>query len=525
MRSIAYAIIWETWRRGGWYLLAGLLAANLMPALLFTALQFHGAIDPGHASFLVMHIVLVQINGFVFAAMVFCAQGNLSRLYAMPASTPTLVVWHLLPMMVLVGAESAASSAAINAQFGLGWPVWGPAFFAAVMVAAIAALHWLTEHSGWEFVALTTVPLALGLWFKARYGDMFSMPESFWQQVTPAEGATLFGIALVAYGVAIYGVSRNRRGEPLPSPGVLAWLERVFDPAPYRGAAFRSATAAQFWFEWRKKGLVMPAATTMGLLLGLAIWLIASRNLDAMLHGLIAGGGLLSLAAMLGGLVLGNCGPADDDFTMTSFQATRPITNTEMARTLLKTAILSVSLAWLIWAAAIGLFFLLHILLNLPAPQWPKTLGWWFFPAVLIGAWTTLCLVTSIGLIGRSRLLVYLFCGLFGGLTFMMAGAKFTLSVQQQRTFWEVVVALAALIVSLSSAWVFLAARRRKLIGWSTVYLASSLWLSLSSLAALADVFHARERDALFAAVVGVCALAVAPLAATPLALAYNRTR
>lgn len=525
MRSIPQALIWEMWGHGRWHLLAGLLAANLMPALLFTALGYHGAIAPDHQSFLVMHIVLVQINGFIFAALAFSAQGNISRLYAMPASTPTLVVWHLLPMMVLVGGESAASSAVLNAQFGLGWPIWGPAFFAAVMLSAIAALHWATEHSGWEFVAMLSVPLALGLWFKSRYGAMFSMPESFWRQVSPAEGATLAGVALLAYGAAVYGVSRNRRGERLPSLGLIAWLDRLLDPAPHRGGPFRSPAAAQFWFEWRKKGIVMPAAAVMGLMLGLAIWLIANRDLHALLEGLTAGGGLLSVAAMIGGLIMGNCGRADHDFQMASFQATRPITNTEMARTLLKAGICGVSLAWLIWLMAIGVFFLLHLLCRVPAPPWPNRLAWWFFPAVFVGAWALFGFVTSVGLVGRARLFTYLVCGLLGGLTLLQSAVTFILPRPQQQTFWEVAITISAVIVIMASGWAFLAARRRKLIGWTTVYVAASLWLALSSLVALTNMLHARERHALLAALVAVCALAVAPLATAPLALAYNRHR
>lgn len=525
MRSIPQALVWEMWRRGWWYMLGGLLAANLMPALLFTALQFHGAIDPEHTSFLVMHVVLVLINGFVFAAMVFSAMGDMRRLYAMPASTPTLVTWHLLPIMVLVLAESAASSAVLNAEFGLGWPVWGPAFFVTVMVAAVAALHWVTEHSGWELVAMMIVPLALGLWFKSRYGETFSMPELFWRQVTPVEGGTMTVIALLAYAAAVYGVSRNRRGEPLPSPGVLAWLERTFDPAPYRGGRFRSSAAAQFWFEWRKKGMVMPAATVMGLVVGLVIWLVANRDLNALLEGLLAGGGLLSVAALVGGLMMGNCGSTDQDFSMASFQATRPITDTQMARAFLKTGVRSVALGWLIWVAAIALFFVLHTIAGVPAPPWPKSLGWWYFPAVLVGAWATLSFLTSLGLTGHSRLAIYLFCGSLGILSVMMTAVKLTLSLEQQRTFWHVAITLTSLAVTFASACAFWAARRRQLIGWATVYVAASIWLALSSLVALANVFHARERYALFAALSAACALAVVPLATMPLAVTHNRHR
>ncbi|HET6884261.1 MAG TPA: hypothetical protein VFI31_29180, partial [Pirellulales bacterium] len=191
MRSVPQAMIWEMWRHGGWILLLGLLGANLLPAILFAALRMDGAVDPRDPSQMVMHVVLVQINMFVFAAAIFTAQGSPSRLYALPVTTASIVVWHLLPMMVLMALETAVSTVALNALFDLGWPVWGPAFFAAVTTAAVAAMFWLTDKSGWVFVGLLIVPAAMGLWFKSRYGEVFSPPTRLWYEVTFAESVTM----------------------------------------------------------------------------------------------------------------------------------------------------------------------------------------------------------------------------------------------------------------------------------------------------------------------------------------------
>lgn len=525
MQSIPRAMLWELWRHGRWYILAGVLGANVLPVLLLSALRLDGALDPREPSLIVMQMILLEMNIFIFAAAMFSAQANLPRLYAMPIATPSLVTWRLLPMIAAVGLESAASSAAMNALFGVDWPIWGPALFGAATVAAVSATLWLTEDSGWIFVAVGVVPVVLGLWLKGRYGYAFSQPTHLWQEVTFPEVVTLLAVAVCAYYVAVAGVSRRRCGERLPSLGIIALLERLLDPAPYSGLPFRSAVHAQAWYEWRKKGLAMPGAVVFGLLIFLALWLVLSRNGDDLLQGLLVGGGLLSGAALLGGIVTGNCGPDDANYEMGSFLATRPITTIDMARTILKTALKSVLMAWLIWAAAFVAVYLIVWATQSHRPALPRELGWWYFPATLIGAVAILGLLTCAGLSGRRGPFLILFCALPGAFIGLSLFAKFALAREAREQFLEATWASAAVLAILLTAWAFAAARRRKLISWPTVYVAGSLWAALAALIAVADVLHAGQRPALFVLLAGVCALAVAPLAAAPLALAWNRTR
>src|SRR5712691_2504066 len=132
MRSIPLAMTWEMFAHGRWILIAAALGANVLPALILTALRHEGTIDPSDPSQLVMHMVLVQINMFCFAAAAFAAQGEPSRLFAFPVPTSSLVAWKMLPAMVLVSLETLVSSAALNVVFDLNWPLWGPALFVAV---------------------------------------------------------------------------------------------------------------------------------------------------------------------------------------------------------------------------------------------------------------------------------------------------------------------------------------------------------------------------------------------------------
>jgi hypothetical protein len=526
MRSIPQAMIWEMWRHGRWSLLLGALAANALPAMLLAALRHDGALDYLDPSQIVIHVVLVQINIMIFGAAIFAAQGSPSRLYALPAQTSSLVAWHMLPAMALIWLLSAASSAALNAVFDIDWPIWGPAMFAAVMVAAIQAAMWLTEKSGWEVVAFALVALAMGLWFKARYGTTFSQPTWLWNEVAPVEVATMLVVAVLSWFAAVAGVARNRCGDPLPSIGFIAWLNRLFDPAPDVGRPFRSAAQAQYWYEWRQKGWAMPAILVFGLVSGCSLWLIFSRTATDLFHGFLVGGGLLSMGGLISGLIMGNSGPNDANFNMGHFLATRPMTTSDMAHTIWKSAAKSVLIAWILWIVAfLALYLILLAAQVTPRPTLPRELGWWYFPATLVGAWTVLWLLASAALTGRSKLFVQLLCGLLVTSIATTLLSRFVLTRQAQAQLWHGVLVVVGVLFVLGTAWAFLAARRRALIGWPTVYVAGTLWAALSALVAVADVLQARQGLPIYLSLVGICALAVAPLATAPLALAWNRSR
>jgi hypothetical protein len=123
MRSIPLAITWEMLRRGRWTLIAAALGANALPVILFAALSYDGAIDPAERSQIDMHVVMIQINWFMFGTAVIGALGPLSRLYVYPVPTASLVAWHMLLAMAALSAESVISTALLNWAFDLRWPL------------------------------------------------------------------------------------------------------------------------------------------------------------------------------------------------------------------------------------------------------------------------------------------------------------------------------------------------------------------------------------------------------------------
>ena len=531
MRSIPLAMTWELFRRSPWMLIGGALAGNALPMLILAALQREGGVDPNDPSMLIMHLVMVQINMLVFASGLFTSQGSPSRLYALPITTPTLVTWHLLPAMVLMTLQSVASTAALNAAFHLNWPLWGPALFAAVAFACVEAVLWLTEKSGWIFIGLTLVASTLGLWLKSRYGSTFSQPVHHWSEVTPAELLTLGVAAGLAWFLGVVAIARNRRGDRLPELGLIAWLNRVLDPAPAYGQPFRTPAQAQKWFEWRKKGWAMPAIVLFAMTMGAGGWLTFSRNPTELVEGFIFGGGMLSAAALVVGLMTGNLSRDDANFDIGQFLATRPMTNTDLARTILKSAAQSVFLGWAIWAVATLVLYAALVPTGLiTVPNSLKDLPWWYYPATLLGPWMIVGVGTAIGLSGRMKEFVIVFCCLFvlwiGGMVAtgyaVSTGALSELAVAElAQGIW---CAIGATFV-IATAWAFAAAHRRALIGQPTVAAAASVWAALTTIVIFASVLYPKETLPAILFMIGALALTVFPLAAAPLALSWNRTR
>ena len=517
MQSIPLAMTWELLRRGRWWLIGAMLCASALPAIIFAALANERRVDPHFDGLIVIHFAMMQINMFIFGAAVFAAQGHPSRLYTYPVANSTIVAWHLLPAMAVIALETLISTAALNAAFDLGWPLWGPAIFLAVTVAAVTAVFWLTENSTWVAFAIGAVAAVLGCWFKSRFGPVFSEPVHFWTEVTAGEFLTMLAIGVLAYTIAVVAVARNRRGAPLPVLGIVAWIERKFDPAAEMSVPFRSAAHAQFWFEWRRKGWFMPGAVALGVFGATCVWLVLSRRPQDLYLAIAGGGVLLSFFGFIGGIVIGNVGPTDSDPKMAQFLATRPMTTGDMARMILKAAAWSLLVAWGVWAAT----FLVVLEIHSATVNRRESVPWWFVLVMLPAPWIVVAIGAAIRLTGRVRPLLALFLSV---IALPMAIVAYVW-VADPRLIAQRVDAAIGIAFVLATMWAFNAARRHSLISSQTLLVALVGWIALGAFAALPWVASSRTPLGGYVFILGLLALAVAPLAAFPLALAWNRTR
>lgn len=525
MRSVPVAMTWEILSGGRWSLLTFALGANVMPLFLLSALRFDGGVDPMDPSMLTMHLVLVQMNMFIFGMAMMDTPGQPARLFALPISTSAIVGWQMLLGMVLMALETLASTACLNAMFGLGWPLWGPALFAAAGVSGIQAALWTTDKSAWSPFAIVAVGIGFGLWLKSRFGPTFSMPTHLWIELTPVEVLMLLLVVGLSYFVAVVGVARRRCGELLPSLGIIAWIGRVFDPPAYNGSRFATPAEAQFWFEWRNKGWALPAIVVFGMTSGLIIWATSIRDRTQLFEALVGGGAMLSAIGFTG-FLLGNFGNSDSAFEMGHFLATRPLNTTEMSRVFLKVLAKSVLLAWGIWAIPFVLFSA-YLFANgeFPDVELLRNLGWWYFPVTLLGCWIVVSAFASVAMTGRTLFLVQIIFGVFAFSLGETMFSKYALPREARLPFERGVWLAIGVALALGTAWAFVAARRRGLIGSPTVAGALSVWGVLSGLISLDWVRHPARPLPLGVLAVCAAALVVAPLATAPLALAWNRNR
>ena len=517
---------WELLHRGRWTLLAAALGGIAFPSIIYAALEREQILDPRHQSMLVLHFVLVQFSMIYLAVAIYGAQDKISRLYTVPASAATLVAWRMLPAMALIALGSLLVTSVLNELFPINWPLWGPALVLSVAFAAIQAIVWLTEKSLWIVAAIVFAYGAIVLWFKSRYGPLLGQPTHSWAEVTPGEVLTMLTAALAAYGVAVVGVARNRRGEPPLSLGIVAWLERKFDRAPATYPPLSSPIRAQSWFEWKHKGWAMPAGAAFGVLIFLAFWLAISRDAKELFQGLLAGGGMLSVLGTVGALTTGLTGANDRKPTISTFLATRPMTDGQLAAIIVNTAARSVVLAWSIWAATVLMFYLLLSSTGyLTNPQLPKSLGLWYFPTTIVSMWTVVGVGLSIGLSGRPEMFIraIVSCLLIAiGVTLL---SKFALSAAATQLLNNILMGTIGVGLVLLIASFFLAAHRRALISSPALAVALMVWVMLCAAAFSLGPPTDVASIPFFLLLVGALGLTVSPLAAAPLALAANRHR
>ncbi len=210
--------------------------------------------------------------------------------FLLPLSTPTLVFW---PM-----AQASASAAAVWVAWvvGVAWPtpyelpvIW-PALVAANAVAWLQATSWSPFPT--PGLRLAAVMLCVG-----GVGIISAVPIAKGAPPVAVVG-TLAALLPAAYGVALYGVRRARRGDT-PHwrwPGrVTRWLS---DRLAGRRTGFASPVEAQAWFEWRLRGWALPVVAGIGL----PAWLAAFTLWDGAMQNVLSDEMTPTLTAVVGRL-------------------------------------------------------------------------------------------------------------------------------------------------------------------------------------------------------------------------------
>jgi hypothetical protein len=537
--SPALAFGWQIWTRhrlgltlcaGYWLLL--IIGANALPSGAIPHALLPFAFAPCGAVF----GYLVCIFSFSREARLeVCESGFPSRLWTLPLRTWTLAGWPMLwGTAVLASAWLLLSCGVLRvSRIDLGMLVWWPALLMAV------ALAWLQA-----IVAAIVVPESLLI-----------------ERDSEAVAAALLAAQLpAAYLVAVFGVSRARRGDG-PRwmwPGWRAWLR--WRSATTVGRPFVAPARAQLWFEWRRCGLGFPLALAGCSL----VWLVTMPWIAEFFDKAAEGGltvvppillrelgslwsaslGLLLLPLLLASvcsLEMGNLPGRDRTQTLSSFLASRPTSAAVLVRAKFEAAALSALAGWgilaaefLLWLALAGHGAEMAGQFDALRQRHPAGLVWGSLAFLVLAGigltWLQMVGGLWVGLAGRAWVMASSTLGFAACIAVVGFGSWLATSPQHWPTFLALLPWLAGAAVvlkSLAAAWSLRALKRRHLIPPAVLWGALGVWLVLA--VGTFGVLYMLLPDDWFSVpgvVLGiVLVLPLTRLALAPLALAWNRHR
>jgi hypothetical protein len=267
-----------------------------------------------------------------------CESGFPRRLQHLPLPTLALAGWPMLwgsAAMVLVWLALAWGALR---PYGFNVPLGWPALLLALSLAWLQAIIWTPFPLPWVRAVLF-FPLAGFLVFVPMALLAFDVSAMF--------GCILLAVLLpAAYLTAIHGVSRARRGENehWVRPAWLRWPRTRMHPLP----PFTSAERAQLWFEWRRCGPAFPLAVAFSSLFWFPfVFSVVLPNGGLPTAAAILFIFLLALAAMCGAL-LGRLPGREQTRAVSSFLATRPLSDGALLRAKFKVAALSTLAGWVV---------------------------------------------------------------------------------------------------------------------------------------------------------------------------------
>lgn len=525
MRTIPAAMTWELLARGRWTLAGTQISTLAIPILLLWILEGISDLVSQARALQLIHSAALQANGFSCIVMLVAVNYSQSlRIYAYPATNSMIVAGRILPAAALTTITFVLWTATINAMFHLDWPLLEPAVMALSATVVVHATVWLFSGSIWMIVALADVAVVYSFWVKSHFGPIFGNLEHPWSPFTFLEGCALAVVTASFYGIAVIGLARHRRGEAPLSLGVMVAIQKILEHLSRGDAELQSPAKAQLHYlehrAWLPSILVIAA-----LAIYLVIWSFINRDPNELIIGVSLGSWFLWTAAGIGGVTLGAMG-ATADLAMGQLLATRPMTTADMSLLFLRTSIKSLIAAWLIWAVVLLLLLSLAWIADYaPISLLPEEFSWRTVGASILASWTAISGALSVTLIGRAKLLGKIFGGLSAsGIALALAG-KFALPPDSLVYYIRGVVVVCVIASVAGTLAMFIVARRWRLIKPRLVWMSLVLWIALVVIASFAIPTVPKISTVAALLLFSSLSIAVAPIAATPLALAWNRTR
>jgi hypothetical protein len=215
--------------------------------------------------------------------------------------------------------------------------------FAALMVFYLCVL-WTLERAG-SLRLITLGVIVISVFVVGQLPTFAPTPPPPWRSEIALAGLVA-ALAVVAFLLASRHVARLRTGDTRRDGGgsLAHWIAET---TPARRSAFANAAAAQFWYEWRTSGMVLPVlvAGYVAVFVLPMSWMARGDAADSFRLLLMALGAPIVLAVPVG---MAFSRPAfwSNDFDVPAFVAIRPLSAADLVAIKVKVAALSALLSW-----------------------------------------------------------------------------------------------------------------------------------------------------------------------------------
>lgn len=357
MSSPLATLAWEIWQRGrrlAWLALGCLAFCVVVRLTVPEPVVSSEGIHAVYGLLMVLSLLLVMgIFNYTEYNATREWHGFPYRLFVLPIRT-----WRLVTLPMLLGVVSV--ELLYVAWIKLVWtrddvPGWFAVILGAYMIFYLGAIWGLARFritriivlglGGTSSIAVACLPF---------YGKIAPSPWFEEKRLS----VILAGLALIAFLAAWAIVARQRCGGGSRRSWLKSRLEHLSDALPRRTKDFASPAAAQFWFEWRRSGWLLPVCTAFALvvLIGPFAW-FNRANPDYAIYILIR---ILAVPVVLA-FAIGKAFIKPDFWTanlsLPPFLAVRPLPAGEFVVSKMKVAALSVAITWLLDLAFVALWF------------------------------------------------------------------------------------------------------------------------------------------------------------------------
>lgn len=544
MRSAAAAFAWTfaMRHRVGFLLLGAYFVA--LTAVRFLALtgllRLPTEWDVGFAFLVVVPGTLSLY--WLIIAFTFGYNGNLagrqsvypSRLFTLPMTNTALTAWPMLYgagcVVLLWIATRIVAPWPVNLPIPV--PLVWPGLLGLVLLAWTQAIIWASYPLPMMRVVVTVVGLT-----SVQVLSVLAIEFEASETVMVALLAPQLPIAFL---VARHVVSRARCGGVTDRSAAFERFDAAFARRGIRRTPFANARAAQFWLEWKRFGRSLPMFVAIVLPVELLpLW--ASRNAPTLVFVILA---IVVFTppflASFTALAVRKSG-AGDEFGVSPFTATRPLSSAALVGARLTMAAWSTAAAWALVIPAVPIALMLsntwpivadraQAFANVVGTPRAVVFGALVLTTLVLTTWRQMVQSLYLGLSGRTGLIkgsgVAMLCGVVAIGPFM----EWAWTNGAREWFWVLLCSSLGVIVAVRAvlaSWIAMRLQRDRLLSDRSLLLGAALWLAavIAVYIVLLWLFATPIMPRFLLLLIATVTVPLVRLSAAPLALAWNRHR